>query len=428
MLDHVRLVLLGTILLPSLLPAQNDAPAAELTIPAYSGYAHPDPRAVRRDRKTGAVERCDGQLVFYVEAAATGAIEVRVRRLAGAPAQRLKLRFGRVGGKSGTTQFVDAPASTEADTVLFRGLVSDAVGPLRISLQVDGEQPLRRIASLALVGEGAAGARASTVERRNASSVHLWYDVPTQHVDDIEYFYCELTPTADPLWTYYMATGWHRGYFGMQVNSATERRVIFSVWDSGNEAVDRGKVGEQDLVQLLRKGADVHAGGFGNEGTGGHSHLVHDWQLGDTIGFLVRAQPDGKQTTYTGWFAHHRAGAAGPEPWRLVASFRAPKDGRFLHGLYSFSENFSGANGDARRECRYGNVWLRTKGGDWLPSRSAKFTHDGHGNRHRLDRRGGVANGRFFLRHGDFATRPMQRGTRFDLPGEPGRPPARLPE
>ena len=45
--------------------------------------------------------------------------------------------------------------------------------------------------------------------------------------------------------TYYMACGWHRGYFGMQVNSPTERRIIFSVWDSGGEAVDRSKVGRR---------------------------------------------------------------------------------------------------------------------------------------------------------------------------------------
>ena len=31
----------------------------------------------------------------------------------------------------------------------------------------------------------------------------------------------------------------------MQVNSTTERRIIFSVWDSGNEGVDRKKVAEE---------------------------------------------------------------------------------------------------------------------------------------------------------------------------------------
>jgi hypothetical protein len=259
--------------------------------------------------------------------------------------------------------------------------------------------------------------------------VHLWYDVPKANVNDIEWFYCELTPKTDPLWTYYMATGWHRGYFGMQVNSKTERRVIFSVWDSGNEAVDRKKVKAEDLVQLIKKGDDVHAGGFGNEGTGGHSHLVHDWKLGDTIRFLVRAQPDGKHTTYTGWFSHVHGDSKSqqPDPWQLVASFKAPRDGKHLHGLYSFSENFSGRNGDRDRQADYGNVWLRTKNGEWLAVRGAKFTHDGHG-KLRSDRRGGVRDGRFFLQHGNFATRTMRRNSKLTLPGKAGRPPADTPK
>ena len=257
------------------------------------------------------------------------------------------------------------------------------------------------------------------------------YDAPAEHKDDIEWFACECEPTTDPLWTYYMATGWHRGYFGMQVNSPTERRLIFSVWDSGDEAIDRQKVAADDLVQLVKKGDGVVAEGFGHEGTGGHSHLVHDWQLGDRIRFLVHAEPDGTHTTYTGWFQHLRAGKPlGAAGWQLLASFRAPKDGKYLHGLYSFSENFSGANGDQLRECRYGPVWLRTRGGEWLYVRSAKFTHDGHGKQWRLDRAGGVDGQRFFLRHGDYATADMPYGTRLELstPTGPNAPPPLLPQ
>ena len=48
---------------------------------------------------------------------------------------------------------------------------------------------------------------------------------------------CAFTPkrpaVEDPVHTYYMACGFQRGYFGMQVNSPTERRIIFSVWDTG---------------------------------------------------------------------------------------------------------------------------------------------------------------------------------------------------
>ena len=87
----------------------------------------------------------------------------------------------------------------------------------------------------------------------------------------IEAFYCEMTGIEEPIWTYYEACGWHRGYFGMQVNSPTERRIIFSVWDSGGESRDRKNVGEEDRVKLVAKGEGVHTNAFGGEGTGSTS-------------------------------------------------------------------------------------------------------------------------------------------------------------
>ncbi|MFK7742991.1 MAG: DUF3472 domain-containing protein [Planctomycetota bacterium] len=412
--------------LAAIAPSQEAQPdSAKLTLPAYVGYAHPDPLGIQRNRKDGSVPRCSGELRFYIEIATPGKLAVHLERLPGASACEFKVQSGPYPGDRRGSITLEMHASETTRHIGTVGIVEPGK-QLFIVSATDGS-PLTKLKALQLVGPAAVGAKASTVERRNASSVHLWYDVPADHEDAIEYFYCELTPVTDPLWTYYMATGWHRGYFGMQVNSETERRIIFSVWDSGSEAVDRKKVERDDLVQLVRKGKDVHAGGFGNEGTGGHSHLVHDWRLGDTVRFLVRAEPSGKHTTYTGWFQHvHADKSEQPDAWRLVASFRAPKDGRYLHGLYSFSENFGGANGDRRRECRYGNVWLRTKGGRWLPSNGARFTHDGHGNQHRLDRAGGTSDGRFVLRHGDFAVEPMRRNTR--LQGRSvGKHPIRLP-
>ncbi len=108
--------------------------------------------------------------------------------------------------------------------------------------------------ALVLRGPAVKGAHFSLVERRNAASVHLGYPVPDEAKGKVEWFYCEVTPKTDPLWTYYEATGWHRGYFGMQVNSPKERRIIFSVWDAGKEPVSRKKVAKENLVELLAKG------------------------------------------------------------------------------------------------------------------------------------------------------------------------------
>lgn len=415
--------------------AQNDQ--AALTIPAFCGYAHPDPGAMRRDRDTGSVHRCDGELRYYVDIAATGSLEVAAQFAAAAPAQMLSLQLSRIGADGSATASSRIPKHTaqDAQRATFTGYVLDKPGTYMLTLRrtdqgpSNQKSPLEHLLALELRGDAARGARASTVERRNAASVHLWYDVPAEHRDDVAWFYCELTPTTDPLWTYYMATGWHRGYFGMQVNSETERRIIFSVWDAGNEAVDRKKVDAKDLVQLIAKGDDVYAGGFGNEGTGGHSHLKYAWKDDDTVRFLMRAEPDQdtETTTYTGWFSVRAKGSATATDWRLVASFQAPEDGRFLHGLYSFSENFSGANGDRLRRCRYGNVWIKPRNGAWIAMTTARFTHDGHGNQHRLDRGAEVEHDRFVLVHGDFVTRPTRRNTALTIARQPGEPPAQLP-
>ena len=392
-------------------PAQDATPPTALRLPAFTGYAHhlpgeattpPTPPPLRR-RDEGSVERCEGALHFYVHFAQPGELSIQLERTAAgatstAPAP-IRTTVESVSG---------SPTSHESSSAALGTFRIAAAGPHRITLQTTTGEPLRELQALQLSGPAVAGAHANVAERRNAASVHLGYPVPKANRDDIAWFYVELTPKTDPLWTYYMATGWHRGYFGMQVNSPTERRIIFSVWDAGDEAIDRGKVAAKDRVTLVAKGDGVYAGDFGNEGTGGHSHWKHGWRLGETFRFLMHAAVDGDATVYSGWFW-----LAAESRWRLIASFRAPKDGRQLHGLYSFSENFDGQNGDAWRECEFGNGWVRTTAGQWLPLQEARFTHDETGQQVRRDRWAGARGDRFYLRHGDFTVPPADAVDRY---------------
>lgn len=268
------------------------------------------------------------------------------------------------------------------------------------------------IQSLVLGGPAAADAHFNLKSRRNSASVHLAY--PAKGMTNIDAFYCEVTATETPLWTYFEACGWHRGYFGMQVNSPTERRIIFSVWDSGSEAVDRGKVGDNDRVKLLAKGRGVDAGDFGNEGTGGHSHLVYNWKTGEKQRFLVTARPvDGTFTIYSGYWFH-------PEhkKWMLISSWKAPKDGQYLHGLYSFVEDFNGENGLLNRRALYGNQWVHTADGQWREQTTATFSHDPTGKADRLDRFMGIEDGQFFLSTGGFGPGYTKFGELFTRPPE----------
>ena len=282
-------------------------------------------------------------------------------------------------------------------------------GYQRFELMDISRQPGKsEVGALVLEADNMDKAHFNLKPRKNAASVHLAY--PLGDLGEVEAFYCEVTAEEDPLWTYYMATGWHRGYFGMQVNSETERRIIFSVWDSGGEAVDRNKVEDADRVQLVERGEDVVTGSFGNEGTGGHSHLVFDWKTGEKQRFLVTAKADDEtHTTFAGYYFRPDL-----KRWMLISSWRAPKEGKLLRGLYSFSENFSGRNGHVLRRARFGQQWVRTKQGEWRELTRATFSHDATGKSDRMDRFMGMSDGEFFLSHGGFVDGEGVFGEAFD--------------
>jgi hypothetical protein len=273
------------------------------------------------------------------------------------------------------------------------------------------------IQNLVLSGAATKDSFFSTSEHRGCASVHLWF--PPPQGTKVAGFYNEVTARTDPIWTYYEACGWHRGYFGMQVNSPTERRIIFSVWDSGNEPADRSKVKDEDRVRLIAKGPGVVTNDFGNEGTGGHSHLVYDWKTGEPQRFFVTAEPDGDATIYTGWFFFPER-----KKWGLIASFRAPKDGSYMRGLYAFNENFGGDNGQLLRLAEFGNQWVRTPDGQWIELTRASFSHTGDIAKDRRDFSAGVRDCRFFLSTGGFRDDPPSKyGDVFDRPAT-GKPPS----
>ena len=416
-----RMLVLAIVLLPALLGA--DTPATELRVPAFTAYIDPNPDGARVSEKSGITGWADPaqKVLWYGEIRTPGKLDASVAlRLPEKAVSKLRMT---VAGQPHDA--VATGAGKDLVTVRFGTFDVATTGYQRFALEsLNGAgQLFGDLDTLIISGAAAAGAHFNLKPRRNAASVHLSY--PVAKGTDVEAFYCEVTAIEDPVATYYEACGWHRGYFGMQVNGPTERRIIFSVWDSGNEAVDRAKVQAEDRVKLLGKGEGVVAADFGHEGTGGHSHLVYPWKTGEAQRFIVTAKPtDATHTLYSGFYFH-------PEKklWMLISSWVAPRDGSWLRGLYSFSENFGGANGNLRRKALYGNPWIRTSKGEWVELTKATFSHDGTGKEDRLDRFMGVENGRFFLSQGGFVPGFTKYGEAFTRPPT-GKPPAdiRLPE
>lgn len=392
--------------------ARGQDPAA-VRIPASMAYSEPDPEALHIDRR-GLTDWSQSaeKLVWYGKIARPGrltaALTVRLPEHASA---RYALT---VGGRT-LTGHAAGGAGDSAVTVEL-GAVEVGAGYQRFELRgiARSGPTYGDVGQLVLGGAAAEGARFTTVpEQRGAPSVHLRYPIPAGA--RAEWFYAEVTAKTDPLWSYYMACGWHRGYFGMQVNSPTERRIIFSVWDSGSEGIDRNKVGEDDRVKLLAKGDGVVAESFGNEGTGGHSHLIYNWKTGGTYRFLVAAQPEGSATIYSGYFYFPER-----KQWGLIARFRAPKDGAYLHSLYSFDEDWNSANGQRKRLAEFGSQWIKTADGAWTELTTAVFTHTGKDIRTDYD--AGAVGARFYLSGGGFKDGGVKYRDTLHRPAT-GRPP-----
>ena len=234
---------------------------------------------------------------------------------------------------------------------------------------------------------------------RRGPSVHMGYKLPQERT--IEWFYNEVTvpKEGEVIGSYYMANGFGEGYFGIQHNSASEKRVLFSVW-SPFETDDPKAIPTEKQIKKIRQGEEVHIGEFGNEGSGGQSYLKYNWTADTTYKFLTQVHPDGKgNTLYTAYFF-----ATDENRWRLIASFLRPETDTWYRGAHSFLENFNPNQGYLTRSVEFGNQWALDTNGTWHQITTGTFTYDATANAGvRLDYQGGILdNNHFYLKNGGF--------------------------
>ncbi|MBT5061288.1 MAG: DUF3472 domain-containing protein [Verrucomicrobia bacterium] len=411
---RMPLLLLAALLFVVSHPVQG----ASLEIPAETAYLEPDHGDARVSRRGGIVDWASSStsIQWFGKAREAGTVDVSLR-IKGNDDGEAILLF-QIGQK--TMQKEIKIKQGEETMVSFDSFPIPSPGYHAFKLsrvnQQQSNPPSIDVLKLELSGDLAHQIHFNLKSRRNAASVHLAY--PVQSDREVAAFYCEMTALEDPVHSYYMACGWHRGYFGMQVNSSSERRIIFSVWDRGNEPTDPSKVENEDRVKLIKKGDGVFTGRFGNEGTGGHSHLKYPWKTDSLQKFLVTAKPkDETHTVFSGYYFHPDS-----QQWMLISSWSTPGEGGYMRGLYSFSENFVGRNGHLLRKALYGNQWILDSKGTWHEQTTAKFSHDPTGREDRLDRYMGLEQGQFFLSHGGFLDGFTAYGTLFQRPASGTRP------
>jgi hypothetical protein len=387
------------------------APAPSVSVPASQAYFEPnyDPNGVNISADNGITGWSDPSvhIVWYGHVSTPGALVAAVSlNIPVADAVSLKLTVGEqtrdansddIGRGTSVTAKATGTDTGSPVSVVFPDVKLKSPGTYRFVLSGVHRSgtTFGDVKSLTLSGQASNGADFSVSQRRACAYLTYWYQAPKN--TNISWYYNEAKGLTDPISSYYCACGFARGYFGMQVNGPHERRIIFSVWNAGKEPKDPSKVQAEDKVTLIAKGDGVFTGEFGNEGTGGHSHLVYNWKTGDVYRFLVSAQPDGDGTIYSGYFYFPEKQA-----WGLISSWRAPKDGGYLRGLYSFNEDFNPANGFQKRYAEYGNGWVRSDAGEWTELTTASYAVSFDGSKERTDRQAGIENGRFYLSNGGY--------------------------
>jgi len=243
---------------------------------------------------------------------------------------------------------------------------------------------------------------------KRGPSVHLNYTIPEQ-AKEVQYFYNEITVPEgeDVLGSYFMANGFAQGYFGIQVNSPTERRVLFSVW-SPYKTNNPSEIPADQRIKLLKKGQDVHAGKFGGEGSGGQSYRKYMWKAGTTYRFLLKGEPvENNSTEFAAYFYAPEIGT-----WELMASFQRPQTHSYLTRLHSFLENFIPGTGFRSRKGLYSNQWVCDTQGKWYELTQARFTADATARKQaRLDYAGGAQGDVFFMKNCGFFNERSEIGT-----------------
>ncbi|EAR89074.1 nematoblast specific protein (macronuclear) [Tetrahymena thermophila SB210] len=250
---------------------------------------------------------------------------------------------------------------------------------------------------------------------RRGPSVHFSYQL--ESTENIFQFLNEVTvpENLDTIGTYAMAIGFDYGYFGIQVNSESERRVLFSVW-SPQDTNDPSQIQPENAVLLVAKGNDTLAQVFGSEGSGGQSYLVYPWIAGVSYQFKLEGYPS--DDGYSVFTAYFKDPTQPNSDYNLIASWKRPKTQSYLNGIYSFLENFYPETGHITRKAYYNNQQAFDKDGNNLNVTQAIFTYDDTAAQsQRLDYDGGVEQGNgFYLQNcGFFNPTGIKIGDTFKL-------------
>jgi hypothetical protein len=221
----------------------------------------------------------------------------------------------------------------------------EAAWPDRPATLLDVQQGLNR------TGAGA--------EWRHAS-MHLTYNFQGSNP---EWMYNTFTAKLAAKVTFFAVLGTPYGYFGIQQvgPSTTKGKVIFSTWAKSCHTHHVHECPKKSMPVINACGADVRCTTFGGEGVGGKSYLHYNWEIGRTYEFAQKMTPKpGGRLELAAYFFDPSVGS-----WKLMAAMEVERTVGW-NGIYSFLEQWTGAEPEAKRWGLYGPAFAKpTNGHTW---------------------------------------------------------------
>jgi len=213
--------------------------------------------------------------------------------------------------------------------------------------------------------------------RRQARSVHLWYEPVAK---DAVAAKATGVVTETQTNSYYMILGWDCGYCGIQDSAHYGRILIFSVWDPSNPhdyGADPNLVREEIRAKVLFADEGVNVARFGGEGTGARTITDIGWKVGEPVSVAILSEPSGTNRTAYTCCLRRRDGTV--RKIATVSTLRSPKRAQGLKGLHSFVEDFwrNGRSATLSRRAEFSDI--ATRGSDdatWTYATRAFFSGD----------------------------------------------------
>lgn len=403
MMMTMRRLAAGTGLLVGLAAgwAQAAEDAAPLRLPASTAYVLPNPSAARVSAAgIGRWTSTNSAIVWAGTLKTNGALQAALTlRLPTGVVSKLRLTVGDQTREVAVTGNGSQPVTAE-----FGAFEVKAAGTCRLSLTALNEmgQPNGDLEALTLSGGALQNAHFNLQPRRAAATALLNYVEPA---DQVTAFHGELTVTADPAGTRFIACGWNRGQLGLGVSPEGEHQVIFSVWN-GNADTNT-----EPQIKPIQTSEGVIIDDAGEQ-AGGQCHFVYPWKTGERHRFAITAHNAGAgRTLFAGYWFHPER-----KQWMQVAVWEASGGAPVMTDLYSFIENNDARQGLFERKARFGNLWAKADDKPWQEVVTATFSFDGPGHRDRLDRSAALDQNDFVLATGGFVPDSTAHGASFTHP------------